>query len=103
MVSYHFVSFRRENVASNARRLKIFFECVRDDCGGALPRNGDTVKLAHWDDDKTGKRKDHVGIRWYHLTREENDERRHRLKHYDDASKNALEYLKTCQPRTAKD
>jgi len=86
--------------ADNARKIKILSAHVRDTLNGKLPRQGDVATLARWDRENA-EEKDGVPIGrfWHDLKYSKNKERRERLRNFDDASKNALEYLETCEPR----
>jgi hypothetical protein len=86
--------------ANDARKIKILSAHVRDTLSGKLPRERDVATLARWDHENAGE-KDGVPIGkfWFLLTHSKNTERRARLKNFDGDSKNALEYLETCEPR----
>ena len=91
------------NTAHDARKLTIFSAHVRDHLDGKLPRRNDVATLARWDHEDDGERDGvPVGQFWYDLNRSKSEQRLHRLQDHDDASKNALEYLETCEPRKAK-
>ena len=81
----------------------IFSAHVRDHLDGKLPRANDVATLARWDHDDDGERDGvQVGQFWYELSHSKFEERLHRLRNFDDASNNALEYLETCEPRKTK-
>jgi len=89
--------------AHDARKLQILSAHVRDHLDGKVPRQNDVATLARWDDEDAREREDvPVGKFWYDLTHSTDKERLQRLSVFDDASKNALEYLATCEPRKAK-
>ncbi|OUS43503.1 hypothetical protein BE221DRAFT_147453 [Ostreococcus tauri] len=90
--------------AHDARKLKIFSAHVRDHLDGKLPRFRDVATLARWDHEDDGERDGVlVGQFWYKLHRDIRfQERLKRLRNFDDASNNALEYLETCEPRKTK-
>jgi hypothetical protein len=86
--------------ADNARKIKILSAHVRDKLNGKLPRVKDVATLARWDHENA-EEKDGVPIGdfWNRIHRSK--ERLTHVQNYDDASKNALEYLETCEPRKA--
>ena len=94
---------RFDSTVNNARKLQILSVHVRDHLDGKVPRQNDVATLARWDDEDAREREDvPVGKFWYDLTHSTDKERLQRLSVFDDASKNALEYLATCEPRKRK-
>ena len=84
----------------DARKIKILSAHVRDTLNGKLPRQGDVATLARWDHENAEERDDvPIGDFWNRIHRSK--ERLTHVQNYDDDSKNALEYLETCEPRKA--
>ena len=97
------LDWKCELIVDAARKLKILSAHVRDHLDGKLPRCPDVATLARWDHEDAGERHGvQVGMWWYDLNHSKCEERLKRLRNFDDASKNALEYLETCEPRKAK-
>ena len=86
--------------ANDARKLQILSAHVRDKLKGKLPRVWDVATLARWDHENAEERDGvRIGRFWNRIHRSK--ERLTHVQNFDDASKNALEYLETCEPRKA--
>jgi len=88
------------HAANDARKIKILSAHVRDKLRGKLPRVKDVATLARWDHENAAERGGvQIGRFWNWIHRSK--ERLTHVQNYDDDSKNALEYLETCEPRKA--
>jgi len=86
--------------ANDARKINILSAHVRDKLKGKLPRVWDVATLARWDHENAAERDGvRIGRFWNRIHRSK--ERLTHVQNYDDDSKNALEYLETCEPRKA--
>ena len=93
-----------ERRMEDTRKVVIFAKHVQEKCHGKLPRAHDCAELEGWEDQGAGAARVQVGYWWYDFTTKNDGARKKRVvkaaaRHDDTATREALQYLATCEKR----